>query len=122
MTLIEDVLTSRAFGLSVLGGGCRVNCAFYHKMGACRHGDGCSRKHNKPVFSETIILQNMYQRPLPNPQTGAVPTPAVRTSAGCCCCSGRSGLPRVFGWCHVVCTRVECARVCVCVCSVFRCR
>ncbi|KAF5782231.1 putative transcription factor C3H family [Helianthus annuus] len=26
----------------------RVNCLFYFKIGACRHGDRCSRLHTKP--------------------------------------------------------------------------
>ncbi len=30
---------------------------------ACRHGDRCSRIHNKPTISQTILLQNMYQNP-----------------------------------------------------------
>lgn len=30
----------------------RVNCSFYFKIGACRHGDRCSRLHNKPTFSQ----------------------------------------------------------------------
>ncbi|KAK4527421.1 hypothetical protein GAYE_SCF39G5343 [Galdieria yellowstonensis] len=38
----------------------RVNCPFYFKIGACRHGERCSRLHNKPVFSQTILLKNMY--------------------------------------------------------------
>ena len=33
----------------------RVNCAFYHKIGACRHGDQCSRLHNKPTFSQVVM-------------------------------------------------------------------
>ncbi|XP_057301225.1 splicing factor U2AF 26 kDa subunit-like [Hydractinia symbiolongicarpus] len=41
----------------------KVNCSFYFKIGACRHGDKCSRLHNKPTFSQTILLQNMYQNP-----------------------------------------------------------
>ena len=41
----------------------KVNCSFYFKIGACRHGDRCSRLHNKPTFSQTILLQNMYQNP-----------------------------------------------------------
>ncbi|XP_003384048.1 PREDICTED: splicing factor U2AF 35 kDa subunit-like [Amphimedon queenslandica] len=41
----------------------KVNCAFYHKIGACRHGDQCSRLHNKPTFSQTVMLQNLYQNP-----------------------------------------------------------
>lgn len=39
----------------------RVNCPFYFKIGACRHGDQCSRTHNRPVASQTLLLKNMYQ-------------------------------------------------------------
>lgn len=39
----------------------RVNCPFYFKIGACRHGDQCSRTHNRPVVSQTLLLKNMYQ-------------------------------------------------------------
>lgn len=49
----------------------RVN---YFKIGACRHGDRCSRLHTKPsisptlllsffFWSKTLLLSNMYQRP-----------------------------------------------------------
>uniref|UniRef100_A0A915HFX3 Uncharacterized protein n=1 Tax=Romanomermis culicivorax TaxID=13658 RepID=A0A915HFX3_ROMCU len=31
---------------------CKVNCSFYFKIGACRHGDKCSRMHNVPTFSQ----------------------------------------------------------------------
>jgi len=41
----------------------KVNCSFYFKIGACRHGDRCSRIHNKPTFSQTIVLQNLYVNP-----------------------------------------------------------
>jgi len=41
----------------------KVNCSFYFKMGACTHGDRCSRIHNKPTFSQTILLQNLYINP-----------------------------------------------------------
>jgi len=41
----------------------RVNCPFYFKIGACRHGDRCSRLHTKPTISPTLVLSNMYQRP-----------------------------------------------------------
>ncbi|KAL7424480.1 hypothetical protein Q5752_000164 [Cryptotrichosporon argae] len=41
----------------------RVNCAFYLKIGACRHGDRCSRKHIHPQFSQTIVLPNVYNNP-----------------------------------------------------------
>jgi splicing factor U2AF 35 kDa subunit len=32
-------------------------------MGACRHGDRCSRAHNRPVFSQTLCLPHFYQNP-----------------------------------------------------------
>ncbi len=35
----------------------RVNCSFYFKIGACRHGDRCSRIHNKPTFSQVRFSQ-----------------------------------------------------------------
>ena len=49
-------------GVTVEGRG-RVNCPFYFKVGACRHGDRCSRQHNKPLFSQTVLLAHMYQAP-----------------------------------------------------------
>mmetsp|Transcript_20060 Transcript_20060/g.39413 ORF Transcript_20060/g.39413 Transcript_20060/m.39413 type:complete len:300 (+) Transcript_20060:107-1006(+) len=41
----------------------RVNCTFYIKMGVCRHGDKCERQHNKPAFSQTIMIPGMYPNP-----------------------------------------------------------
>ncbi|KAI9295934.1 RNA-binding domain-containing protein [Neoconidiobolus thromboides FSU 785] len=41
----------------------KVNCSFYFKIGACRHGERCSRKHVKPTFSQTILVPNIYQNP-----------------------------------------------------------
>ena len=41
----------------------KVNCSFYYKTGACRHGDQCGRIHHKPTFSQTIILKNLYINP-----------------------------------------------------------
>ncbi|XP_045844803.1 splicing factor U2AF 26 kDa subunit isoform X6 [Meles meles] len=40
----------------------KVNCSFYFKIGACRHGDQCSRLHNKPTFSQEVFteLQEKY--------------------------------------------------------------
>jgi len=39
---------------------CRVNCSFYFKIGACRHGERCSRLHNKPTFSQVrLIVQHV---------------------------------------------------------------
>ncbi len=41
----------------------RVNCPFYYKIGACRHGDRCSKQHTKPILSQTIIIHHMYENP-----------------------------------------------------------
>ena len=41
----------------------KVNCSFYYKIGACRHGDRCSRKHTRPNFSPTVVLFNIYANP-----------------------------------------------------------
>uniref|UniRef100_A0A914V8W0 Splicing factor U2AF 35 kDa subunit n=1 Tax=Plectus sambesii TaxID=2011161 RepID=A0A914V8W0_9BILA len=42
----------------------KVNCSFYFKIGACRHGDKCSRIHNRPTFSQTVLLKNLYHNPV----------------------------------------------------------
>lgn len=54
----------------------RVNCPFYFKIGACRHGDRCSRLHNKPTISQTMLLANMYQNPILNQPPGVDGLPA----------------------------------------------
>lgn len=41
----------------------RSVCTFYQKIGACRHGEKCSRKHIKPSESKTVLLANLYQNP-----------------------------------------------------------
>ncbi|WFD32079.1 hypothetical protein MSPP1_003121 [Malassezia sp. CBS 17886] len=41
----------------------KVNCSFYFKIGACRHGDRCSRRHIRPTRSQTILVANVYQNP-----------------------------------------------------------
>ena len=41
----------------------KVNCPFYFKIGACRHGDTCTRLHNKPPLSQTMIFSHMYENP-----------------------------------------------------------
>jgi len=38
----------------------KVNCSFFFKIGACRHGEHCSKLHNKPTFSQTVLLKNLY--------------------------------------------------------------
>jgi splicing factor U2AF subunit len=42
----------------------KVNCPFYYKIGACLHGDKCSRVHYRPQFSQTIIILHMWTNPL----------------------------------------------------------
>jgi len=61
----------------------KVNCSFYFKIGACRHGDKCSRLHNKPTFSQTLLLQNMFQNPQNKAQgpDGITPLPPGTTGA-----------------------------------------
>lgn len=34
------------------------------QIGACRHGDKCSRAHHKPAFSNTVLLKNFYHSPV----------------------------------------------------------
>ena len=41
----------------------KVNCPFYFKIGACRHGDTCTRIHNKPPLSQTICIPHLYDNP-----------------------------------------------------------
>lgn len=41
----------------------RSICTFYQKIGACRHGEKCSRKHVRPSESKTVLLANLYQNP-----------------------------------------------------------
>ena len=42
----------------------RVNCPFYFKTGACTHGERCSRQHNRPTYSQTVLLNHMYKCPV----------------------------------------------------------
>jgi len=42
----------------------RNDCPFFLKTGACRNREKCSRVHVKPPLSQTILLANLYQRPL----------------------------------------------------------
>jgi len=51
----------------------RVNCPFYFKIGACRHGERCSRLHMRPTLSQTILMTNMYENPEYAAATGAIP-------------------------------------------------
>uniref|UniRef100_A0A2K6L8W5 C3H1-type domain-containing protein n=1 Tax=Rhinopithecus bieti TaxID=61621 RepID=A0A2K6L8W5_RHIBE len=38
----------------------RANCPFYSKTGACRFGDRCSRTHNFPTSSPTLLIRSMF--------------------------------------------------------------
>lgn len=52
----------------------RVNCSFYFKIGACRHGERCSRKHIRPPYSTTVLLPNMYIPPSHDPNCTMTPS------------------------------------------------
>lgn len=39
-------------------------CTFFTKMGACRHGDSCTKIHVRPKSSQTVLLPMMYPNPL----------------------------------------------------------
>jgi splicing factor U2AF subunit len=41
----------------------KVNCPFYFKIGACRHGETCTRIHNKPPASQTMVFPHLYDNP-----------------------------------------------------------
>ena len=49
----------------------KVNCSFYFKIGACRHGEKCTKTHNVPTFSQTVLLRNLYLSPLNSAQNAA---------------------------------------------------
>ena len=49
----------------------RSNCPFFYRIGACRHGDRCSRNHLRPHFSVTLMVPHMYQ---PTTAVPSVPT------------------------------------------------
>ncbi|XP_042348317.1 U2 small nuclear ribonucleoprotein auxiliary factor 35 kDa subunit-related protein 2 [Plectropomus leopardus] len=37
-----------------------ANCPFFLKTGSCRFGDRCSRKHNYPTSSPTMVIRGMF--------------------------------------------------------------
>jgi len=39
-----------------------IVCNFYEKIGCCRFGDKCFKKHQKPKLSDTLIMNNMLDR------------------------------------------------------------
>nr|CCC93504.1 unnamed protein product [Trypanosoma congolense IL3000] len=38
-------------------------CIFFSKMGACRHGDNCTKIHVRPTSSPTVLFPLMYPNP-----------------------------------------------------------
>jgi len=36
------------------------NCSFFLRIGACRHGTCCPKKHTWPTFSNTIMLEHIW--------------------------------------------------------------
>lgn len=41
----------------------KVTCSFFFKIGACRHGDKCTRLHYRPPSSQTVLIPHMYENP-----------------------------------------------------------
>ncbi|KAL0237403.1 hypothetical protein PCE1_000800 [Barthelona sp. PCE] len=39
------------------------HCQFYHDVGACRHGNSCTRQHMVPTISRCILIRKMYEDP-----------------------------------------------------------
>eukprot|EP00494_Astrolonche_serrata_P004632 UN04646 len=37
-----------------------VNCSFYIRMGCCRHGINCPKKHVDPAFSQTVMFEHLW--------------------------------------------------------------
>lgn len=48
----------------------RLVCTFFTKIGACRHGEKCSRKHLKPAVLCTILIPNFYVSPSTDKEGG----------------------------------------------------
>ncbi|KAK1347713.1 RNA-binding domain-containing protein [Hamiltosporidium tvaerminnensis] len=43
-------------------------CSFYYRVGACRHGEACEKKHMPPVRSYSVLIKNLYFFPSHNPE------------------------------------------------------
>ena len=67
----------------------RVNCPFYFKIGACRHGERCSRLHMRPTLSQTILMTNMYENPEYAAATAQFRRDQKRPVSGGCVARGR---------------------------------
>jgi splicing factor U2AF subunit len=42
----------------------KINCAFFYRVGACKHGQFCKKRHYIPQSSRIVILRNLYKKPL----------------------------------------------------------
>lgn len=51
-------------GGSANNGGSGDRCAFFSKMGACRHGEQCTKLHYHPDASPTVLFPMMYPNPM----------------------------------------------------------
>jgi len=40
-----------------------VNCSFFLRIGACRHGENCPKKHTWPAFSQVIMFEHLWIAP-----------------------------------------------------------
>uniref|UniRef100_A0A2K5KV34 C3H1-type domain-containing protein n=1 Tax=Cercocebus atys TaxID=9531 RepID=A0A2K5KV34_CERAT len=76
----------------------KVSCSFYFKVGACRHGDRCSRLHSKPTFSQTIALLNISR----NPQNSSQSADGLR-----CAVSGVEMQEHCDEYFEEICTEME---------------
>jgi splicing factor U2AF subunit len=43
------------------------HCAFFRRMGACRHGEFCQKKHFRPQVCDVLLLPMLYPNPLACP-------------------------------------------------------
>lgn len=39
------------------------NCSFFLRIGACRHGDNCPKKHTWPAFSSVVLFEHLWIAP-----------------------------------------------------------
>jgi splicing factor U2AF 35 kDa subunit len=42
----------------------KETCAFFTKIGSCRHGETCNKTHVKPPFSQTVLIKGIYYSPM----------------------------------------------------------
>lgn len=40
-----------------------VNCSFFLRIGACRHGANCPKKHTWPAFSTVVLFEHLWIAP-----------------------------------------------------------